>query len=167
MRRLFVAAVSCLAWIDAPAASLPAYLASPDDRLQVVFQLTGNGEPRYRIELGGAPVLRESRLGLVRNDVDFTKSLELVSASTIETVREEYELLTSKRRRNTYTANRQVFHLESPGGDPMEIQFQVSNGGVAFRYRFPGNDTAMHRIESEGTSFRFPDDTKAWLQPVA
>jgi hypothetical protein len=151
----------------AEAATVPAYVTSPDNRLRLAFHLTEGGEPRYRVELEGEPVLNESRLGLVRDDADFTKSLRLASASRAILVRDEYELLTSKQRRNSYSANRQVFQLESPDGEPMEIQFQVSNDGAAFRYRFPARDETTRRILSEASSFNFPDHTRAWLQPIA
>jgi len=155
--------------MQAPAAAptLPASISSPDNHLQVTFQLTAAGEPRYSIQLDGKVVLQESKLGLVRDDADFTRALQLVSASPVEVVRDEYELLTSKRRLNSYTASRQVFRLQSPQAQRIEIQFQVSNGGVAFRYTFPESDPTLRRIRSEASSFRFPADTKAWLQPVA
>lgn len=142
-------------------------LSSPDNRLQVTFHLTGQGEPGYSIRLGGSEVLEDSRLGLVRNDADFTRSLRLVSVSPVEPVHDEYELLTSKRRLNRYAANRRVFQLELPQGQRIEIQFQVSDGGVAFRYVFPEVDSRIYDIRSEASSFNFPAGTKAWLQPVA
>lgn len=49
----------------------------------------------------------------------------------------------------------------------MEIQFQISDDGLAFRYTFPEKNAALHRIQSEASSFNFPADTKAWLQPIA
>jgi hypothetical protein len=47
----------------------------------------------------------------------------------------------------------------------MNIIFQVSNDGVAFRYGFPEKSTDVKKIISEATSFHFNDSTKAWLQP--
>ena len=169
IRMLCTAAAGCLLSMQAPAAAptLPASVSSPDKHLQVTFQLTAAGEPRYSIQLDGKAVLQESRLGLVRDDVDFTRALQLVSASPVEVVRDEYELLTSKCRLNSYTASRQVFRLQSLQAQRIEIQFQVSKGGVAFRYTFPESDPTLRRIQSEASSFRFPAETKAWLQPVA
>ena len=47
------------------------------------------------------------------------------------------------------------------------MQFSVSNDGVAFRYTFPESSATLHKIQSEASSFSFPAETKAWLQPVA
>ena len=147
----------------------PATLASPDNHLRVTFRLTAAGEPRYAIDLDGKTVLRESRLGVIRDDADFTRALQLASMTPAEVMHDEYELLTSKRRFNNYTASRRVFRLQSPQSQFMEITFQVSNDGVAFRYTFPGNGSqhALHRIRSEASSFNFPADARAWLQPIA
>ena len=163
----FAAAVVCFAPPDLPAASLPAHITSPDERVHLAFSLTEDGEPRYRVERDGVIVLNESRLGLVRDDADFTTSLQLTDASSIDAARDEYELLTSKRRHNTYSANRQAFRLEAPGGAQIDIEFQVANDGIAFRYRFPESDDTVRRIEAEASSFNFPAGTRAWLQPMA
>lgn len=163
----YAAMACCCVSMGALAASARPPIASPDHRLQVVFQLTAAGEPRYSIQFNGKTILRESRLGLTREDANFTRGLSLISASPVETVHDEYELLTSKRRSHRYTANRQVFLLQSPQADRMEIHFQVSNDGVAFRYSFPERDPTLHKIQSEASSFNFPPDTKAWVQPIA
>ena len=133
----------------------------------MTFRLTPTGEPGYSIQLDGKSVLEESRLGLVRDDADFSRGLSLVSSSPATTVHDEYELLTSKRRINQYSASRQVFVLQTARRQRIEIQFQVSNDGVAFRYFFADSDPQAHQIRSEASSFRFPADTRAWLQPIA
>ena len=57
-----------------------------------------------------------------------------------EPVEDRYEILTAKRRVNNYRANRKVFHLETAAGAKLDVVFQVSNDGVAFRYLFPGDE---------------------------
>jgi len=148
-------------------ADRPARVTSPDQRVTVEFHLTADGAPRYTVRLDGRTVIEESRLGLVRNDADFTSHLRLVSASRVERVRDSYEILTAKRRHNTYVANRRVYRLETTNGALMDIVFQVSNDGAAFRYVFPQTNASVHRISEEVSSFRFPAGTRAWLQPMA
>jgi hypothetical protein len=48
----------------------------------------------------------------------------------------------------------------------MDIIFQVSNDGVAFRYFFPEKSAVMHQITQEVSSFHFLPETRAWLQPM-
>lgn len=140
---------------------------SPGGKLAVDFRLDETGSPRYSILLGGTLVLRESRLGLVRDDDDFSRGLRLVSASRIVQVRERYEILTAKRRVNNYRANRKVFRLQTAAGRRMDIIFQISDDGVAFRYFFPESSAERLRLTEEVSSFSFPPGTRAWLQPMS
>ncbi|MEX2093012.1 MAG: glycoside hydrolase family 97 N-terminal domain-containing protein, partial [Pirellulales bacterium] len=148
-------------------ASHASSVASPNGSLAVEFRLDADGAPRYSIRLDGRPVLQESRLGLVREDADFSKGMRLVTESQSEPVEDRYEILTAKRRVNTYRANRKVFQLATAGGDKLDVIFQVSDDGVAFRYAFPESSAETHRLTEERSSFRFLPDTRAWLQPMA
>ena len=142
-------------------------LSSPDGQLAVEFKLNVEQAPVYLLRRGGQIVLPESRLGLIRDDADFSRGLALTAASPVEPVEDHYEILTAKRRLNTYRANRQVFHLATAAGEKMDVIFQVSNDGVAFRYFFPESSAEVHRLKEEVSSFRFQPGTKAWLQPMS
>src|SRR5262245_49162122 len=90
---LFISAAICAA---AEPESIT--VASPNGRLVARFHLDTNGSPRYEIELDHGQVLSESRLGLVRDDADFSRGLRVISASGQSTVKDDYTILTSKRR---------------------------------------------------------------------
>lgn len=145
----------------------PLRVTSPDERLTAIVTVDSEGAPRYRIDLDGRTVLQESRLGLIRDDADFSRNLELVSTSEAERIADRYEILTAKRRINTYVANRRVVHLATADGKQMDIIFQVSNDGVAFRYFFPETSNEVRRIAEEVSSFHFLPGTRAWLQPMS
>jgi alpha-glucosidase len=163
---LSLAAASCFG-ADNAAPAEASRLASPDGRIVVDFHLNTDGAPRYAIQLDNHPALQESRLGLLRDDADFSRGLQFVTASRTERVRDKYEILTSKRRLNDYRANRKVFHLQTTAGQKLDIIFQVSNDGVAFRYLFPETNAAIHRLTEEVSSFHFLPETRAWLQPMS
>ena len=135
--------------------------------MAVTFRLNEEGAPHYVITKNDKTVLRESRLGLIRDDADFSKGLRLIGKSPIEPVDDRYEILTAKRRVNDYNANRETYHLETADGKKMDIIFQVSNDGVAFRYFFPKKDDKVHQLKEELSSYHFLPETKAWLQPMA
>ncbi len=78
-----------------------------------------------------------------------------------------YDLPTIKRRHNVYRANRRVLEVQTAAGARMDIEFQVSNDGFAFRYVFPETDAKVRRITREATSFNFPAGARAFLQPLA
>ena len=158
--------VICSATVQAATRSKPAILASPDGHIAVEFSINADGAPHYAVALDGRPVLQESRLGLVRDDADFTKGLRVESKSSSDNVRDNYEILTAKRRENSYVANQQIFHLTTADGKKMDITFRVSNDGVAFRYFFPETNATVHKLSEEVTSFHFLPETRAWLQPM-
>jgi alpha-glucosidase len=164
---LLAAAALCAGDVGAARGQGVSVVASPNGRLRVDFRLDASGAPRYAIRLDGKQVLRESRLGLVRDDADFSRGLRLASASRTEAVRDAYEILTAKRRANTYRANRRVFRLQTSAGQRMDITFQVSDDGAAFRYFFPGAGVDVRRLKEEVSSFHFPPGTRAWLQPMS
>ena len=139
---------------------------SPDGQLAVEFSLNASHAPVYQISKEGQPVLRESRLGLIRDDADFSQGLVLTGESKVTTVKDRYEILTAKRRLNDYRANRKEFHLATADGKKMDIIFQVSDDGVAFRYFFPETSTNIYSLKEEVSSFHFQPDAKAWLQPM-
>jgi hypothetical protein len=141
-------------------------VASPDGRVTAEVEVAG-GEARYRILVGGKEALTASKLGVVREDEDFSKGLQLVGTTAPEGVEDRYELPTSKRRVSHYQATRRVFHLASAGGKKMDVTFQVSNDGVAFRYFFPDEGGGLRKIKEEVTSFHVLPGTKAWLQPMS
>jgi hypothetical protein len=142
-------------------------LSSPDGLLTVNFGVGQGGTMSYTVSRNGAVVLEQSRLGLMREDGDFTKSLKLQAASKPSVVSDSYNLLTAKRFHNTYRANKQTFHLLNGTGKQLNVIFQVSNDGLAFRYYFPEHSAAIKRITDEQTSFKFASATKGWIQPMS
>jgi hypothetical protein len=140
---------------------------SPDGKITAHFCVCGEGNACYRVEFRSAAVIGESKLGIIREDEDFSKGLSLESVSNVEVAKADYEMLQGKKRRCSYIANKRTFHLRNADGEKMDIIFQVSNDGVAFRYYFPGKSLNTKKIKEEITSFHFPAGTKAWIQPIA
>jgi alpha-glucosidase len=144
----------------------PSTITSPDGKLQTNFELNSAGEPIYSIKLNGKEVLRPSSLGLVRDDSDFTKKLNLDKTSSIEKVSDNYSMLLGKRKNCSYQANRCTFTLKNSSGQVMQIIFQVSNDGVAFRYAFPDDSSQTRTVIEEKTAFAFAPTTVSWLHPM-
>jgi hypothetical protein len=142
-------------------------LKSPNDKISIDFWLTSNGEPIYTVSHSGSIILKESKLGVVRRDGDFSSKLVLDSVASVNVVNDNYKLLHGKRLNCSYTGNKQVFYLKNADSKTMEIIFQVSKDGVAFRYYFPGKTDSPVRIVKEVTSYHFDITTKAFLQPCA
>ena len=142
-------------------------IKSPDQSLSVTFGLRRAGTLFYSVNRNNVVVLEQSKLGLIRQDAEFTRDLKLISASDITLATDQYELLNAKRKLNKYIANKQVFHLSNATGAKLDVIFQVSNDGVAFRYYFPEKSAVVKKITLEATSFNFAENAKGWLQPMA
>lgn len=140
-------------------------LKSPDGNVSVNFWLTTSGEPVYSISYLGSTILKQSKLGIIRSDEDFSINLTLDSVSNVSIVSDNYKLLHGKRLNCSYTGNKQIFYLKNADSKIMEIIFQVSNDGLAFRYHFPGKSDSSLKIFKEVTSYHFDNSTKAFLQP--
>ena len=142
-------------------------VTSPDGHVAVEFHLGADGAPAYELRRDGAPVLAPSRLGLVLDDADFSTGLKLIGESKTERVKDNYELAVGKRRLNSYRANRRTYRLATADGRRMDVVFQVSDDGAAFRYVFPEKSDAVRTVKEEASSFHLPAGARAWLQPIA
>jgi len=140
---------------------------SPNSKISVNVWLNSAGEPVYSISHSGSTILKQSKLGIMRNDADFSANLHLDSVSSVSVVSDRYTLLHGKRLNCHYTGNKRIVYLKNANSKMIEIIFQVSNDGVAFRYHFPEKTDTTFKIFKETTSYHFNLSTKAFLQPCA
>jgi len=142
-------------------------LKSPNAKISVNFWLTSTREAFYSVSHSGSTVLKRSKLGILRSDDDFSTNLTLDSVSNVKVISENYTLLHGKRLKCSYTGNNRIFYLKNANSKIIEMIFQVSNDGVAFRYHFPEKTDTTLKIFNEITSYHFDLSTKAFLQPCA
>lgn len=140
-------------------------IKSPNQKITVQFWLTAAGEPVYSISHSDVIILKQSKLGLTRSDDDFSKNLSLDSVSNESFISEKYTLLHGKRLNCHYIGNKRIFYLTNANAKPIQIIFQVSNDGVAFRYYFPEKTDKKVKIFKELSSFHFDTSARAFLQP--
>ncbi|RZM27969.1 MAG: glycoside hydrolase family 97 protein [Pedobacter sp.] len=137
---------------------------SPDKKLELVCNLKSLS---YAVSHNNEHVLADSKLGLIREDDDFSKALTLIKISKPSLVTQDYTMVNAKKSSISYKAIQTIFEFKTNKGNRMNIIFNVSNDGVAFRYEFPEHNKALKRITKESTTFRFFDGTRAWMQPKA
>jgi len=137
-------------------------ISSPDKSLTVQFNVV-NGKAQYSVNNVDEAVILNSPLGLVCDDEDFSQNLSLDLATPQTRVKDNYTLLYGKQQQCTYFANKRVLKLKSKTGKRMDIIFQVSNAGVAFRYSFP-DVGGSRKISAEVSAYNFKPETKAWIQ---
>ncbi len=142
-------------------------ITSPDKTINISVSLNKKGQAFYNVKHNNREVVKASSLGIVRTDEDFSTGLHLKSATPSSVVKDIYILSNGKKRNINYTANKRVFRFHNRNGQALEIIFQVSNDGLAFRYHFPGTSSDVKTVLKETTSYNFPVGTKGWLQPMS
>ena len=138
---------------------------SPDGKIEVSVSLS-SGLLNYRVSLQNETVLKPSSLGIIREDADLSKTLIFLSSTPVQKVTDNYKMLYAKKRNISYQGNKKVYHLRNAKNDLLDVIFQVSNDGVAFRYFFPGKSNDVKYIKQEASSFNFDTTARAWLQPM-
>ncbi len=138
---------------------------SPDGNIEVVLEQIQD-RVTYAVRYNGNLVIQPSPLGLLTADNDLFSILQLKSITKPAAITDEYALWTGKKTKITYQANKAVVQLENKENRALEITFQVSNDGVAFRYQLANDKNAPITITEEKTGFVLNNDAKAFLQPM-
>jgi hypothetical protein len=142
-------------------------VTSPDKTIRVSVWADEAGHALYKVHRHEMVVLTGSSLGVVADKADFSEGLKLAPAKPASVIKDAYTILNAKKSQVIYTANKRIFTFSNNAGNIMEVIFQVSNDGVAFRYHFPGRKGDTLKVEKELSTYHFPADTKAFLQPKA
>ena len=146
-------------------------ILSPDGRLSVHLSLSQEGRLEYCVTYDGKTMVETSRLGLLTDIGDYTRSLEYVSdrESLVDTT---YVMCGTKRGGNHYVAHRYELTLKAPKSKrDMTLIVQVSNNDIAYRYHFDGSKSISKdeprriTILGEAGSYRFPEGTTTFLSP--
>jgi len=141
-------------------------VSSPNNKLCVSFYTDKHGIPTYSVALRGEEIIEPSAMGLVRSDGSFTENLSITKTSEPQIINDTYEMFCGKKKHCEYQAVQRVFTLTNKNDETIDIIFQVSNDGVAFRYAFQKASQNTFSIEQERTSFAFKPDTLSWLHPM-
>ena len=142
-------------------------ILSPDKSLTVDFGVNKKHQVWYLVKKDKAVVIDTSLVGLIRKDEDFFTNLKVVSISDVDKITDTYSLLHGKKKNVKYSANQKILHLENKNGKKMDVVFNVSDDGIAFKYKFPETSGDVKYITDEKTSYNFKASAKAWLQPMS
>ena len=88
-----------------------------------------------------------------------------VSSSAVTPVREDYTMITGKRRHCTNEGNQQIFHFKSAQNVSLDLELRVYDDGIAFRYVFPRLTKEMC-VTDETTAFAFQKGITRWTQKL-
>lgn len=142
-----------------------AEVASPDGHLKLhVF--SEDGKVWYNVILQEKIMLEKSPLGLVTNESDFSKNLKFTDSQK-DLVSKKYTNVKIKKSEIDYKANTLSVNFINADQHQMNIEFQVSNNNIAFRYNIPPMKERLSVVvQSETTGYRFPIQTTTFLSPM-
>ncbi|MGY3212938.1 glycoside hydrolase family 97 catalytic domain-containing protein [Mucilaginibacter sp. HD30] len=135
---------------------------SPDKQLSINITVA-DGKPAYSVTYKGKVMLDKSPLGLTTNEGDFSNGMKYLS-NTQGVVDKNYTQDKIKRSQIHYVANKLIYVLENAKQRKLNIEFQVSNNNIAFRYEIePMGERMSCVVEKEATGFKFPATTTTFL----
>ena len=91
-------------------------VSSPDKKITVHLVMSPDMKAYYSVLYGDSIVIKNSRLGIVMEDGDFSEQLALESVSPVEIIKDNYSLSVGKKSQCSYTGNKKVFHLKNGNG---------------------------------------------------
>ncbi|MEN6307138.1 MAG: glycoside hydrolase family 97 catalytic domain-containing protein [Anaerohalosphaeraceae bacterium] len=139
-------------------------LKSPDGSNEIAVYLNSQGMPSYRVQRNHTILIEDSPLGLRCDGQDFSRGLALSRINRDRLQRQTYSLLTGNCRLIDTTLSQKSLILKNAQGLKIAVDLVAGGEGVAFRYRFEGNESPR-RIIDELTGFQVPSNAEAWLQP--
>ncbi len=140
-------------------------ITSPDGR--TVVQISdADGKPAYSVKYDGKDFLLPSPLGMKTNIGDYTSGITMLGEAKADNVKDSYSLKNIKKSHVDYEANREIITFGRDGQGLYEVEMQVSDNNVAFRYRLlPLGETLCCVVDEEATGFNLPDGTTTFLCP--
>ena len=165
LRRLALALSAC---IPLAATATDIKVASPDGKTVVTLS-DENHNLAWALTYNGQTAIEPSALGLTTNEGVWGKNI-YIKENARTRVTEDYTLDRIKASSIHYDAHRivvDVMPTDVKTSEPLfAVEVQVSNNNVAFRYLlFPTRERRCLVIESEQTTFDFPNGTTSFLTP--
>jgi len=141
------------------------HLASPNGRVQIAVERSGEGLPRYSVRYDNNLVIAPSRLGI---QTHFMSSAVIEAFTTPEvtqrSVNEVYHMVLGKTRTAPDRYNEMTLRFISTNNAPnIDLIFRAYDEGAAFRHVVSAQpDVAEYTIFGERTEFLFAADYACW-----
>lgn len=142
-------------------------LRSPDKNLEIVIQLSNEGNLNYSLKAGKKLLIDKSSLGyMLENNIAIPSQGWFVEKTGQNSVNSEWKPVWGKRAVVPEKYNELILDLktENPSGlQFLRLEVRAYNDGVAFRYSIPSGEKNSVSISSELTGFNFAGDYTAWF----
>ena len=141
-------------------------VTSPNGQIRTTIQLSNDGKLSYFVEnfdnFITTIIIKNSPLGITRNDQDFAANLTNESASN-EVIDDRYTMISGKQSSLWNHANQVTLNFKNANNAKLKIIFRAYDDGVAFRYVFPENTGQSVNITGENSTFHLPTGGKSYI----
>ncbi|SHF83769.1 alpha-glucosidase [Arenibacter palladensis] len=139
--------------------------SSKTDHIEMVYGQTGtslfqlkNKQLAYTVKKEGQMVLDTSLLGVTIDGKNLGSNSK-ISFLNQDKVTLKYALNGIKKMAD-YKGNIHSYEITEADGFKWKLEFQLSNDGVAYRYKVPGSGSRT--VLGEATTFKLPESTRVW-----
>lgn len=140
-------------------------LYSPNKKIGVGWDNPAKGlRVIYKKGDTSVPVVQLKNIG-VQLQPTSGDEFDYVSSSAVTPIREDYTMITGKRRHCTNEGNQQVFHFKNGQNVSLDLELRVYDDGIAFRYVFPQSAKEIC-VTDETTAFVFQEGITRWTQKL-
>ncbi|UPQ78249.1 glycoside hydrolase family 97 protein [Flavobacterium azooxidireducens] len=142
-------------------------LKSPDNQLEMIFELSKSGKPSYQLKYKNKSVVQSSSLGLMlKNNEDLIDGFEVINSKTTS-FSDKWKPVLGEEKEIIDLHNQLVVELlQKATGRKMNLVFRLFNEGLAFRYEIPTQEKLNYFVISdETTQFLLTGDHKAFWIP--
>lgn len=141
-------------------------LSSPDNKIELSFNLTAAGEPQYQIWVNQEPFMAPSLLGLEIKESSNLKSGFKVVNVFRKKVKQPWEQPWGENKKMLDEHNEIKIQLQNKNKVNLTLWFRVFNDGVGFRYEYNVPKQKALHITRELTEFSFANEGIAWFIPA-
>lgn len=143
-------------------------VTSPSGEVKVIFSLTADKQPSYRVYFKDSPVIETSTLGFDFKDApSLSKGMRVDSVLSNE-FNETWELPWGEQRlvKNHYNEMKVFLSEKKSPNRHFAVTYRVYDDGIGFRYEFPQQESMGDvTITDENTQFKLTGDHLCWWEP--
>ncbi|MFT3738660.1 MAG: glycoside hydrolase family 97 protein [Breznakibacter sp.] len=138
-------------------------VVSPNGLIKVNVELNDRGEPVYHVAYGDEWLIRNARLGIIVDSVDYSQGMkEIAKAESAHS--DTWEPVWGQFAQIENSYHEMVWTLRKGNAPALSVVFRVFDDGLGFRYEIAGSGQAV--IADEVTQFNMVSDNMAyWVAP--
>jgi len=166
--KIYIVLVSVLISSCTKKQEIQTTITSPDNNVEVAFNLNENGTPTYKVSYKNEAVIKPSTLGFeIKDQPALSQNFEITN-SEISSFEETWEMPWGEQLlvENKYNQLKIELQETSALKRKLNIVFKVYDDGLGFRYEFPEQENLSEVfITDENTQLNLTGDHKVWWMP--